>query len=485
MQYDGDTAMLECEPLGVETLEVGSTAKAAIVGASEVDGLQNGVGLSALARDDRLLIRLIEVLRLLVTRMGEEAAAGLSEGVASSNSDAECESVPGVSGYYKSTISCAQCGHSSSSLELYTTISVEIPPLREDIWYLMVHADGRKEKCRFSVDPRTDIETMRDRVGALTGISAKRLATTLLFGHETQRLVKDEEIVRDIKATGCVLGFYEVTEDADAATVFIMHHEYVQEFDDTDDGTPFGVPMLIVRGFGQCDESMDPLFHIDELLTEAEVDGNVGDNESELTLFAGVVIKAVLIWKTFVKDAVFNDDGDGRIEDGHQDPQSPGYVTLGDCVREHLKEESIDGWDCDKCRATRRGVKTLKFWSLPDTLLVHLKRFVNDPSTGFTTKVHTVADIPPAGLELNSFVSGTQSGMKGNNDEYVYDLLACSNHFGGLHRGHYTTTCRRGDRWLLIDDNVTKEIKDVSEINKSASAYVLAFQRVRQNGNTS
>lgn len=37
--------------------------------------------------------------------------------------------------------------------------------------------------------------------------------------------------------------------------------------------------------------------------------------------------------------------------------------------------------------------------------------------------------------------------------KYVYDLVAVSNHMGGLGGGHYTALAKNGDRWYNFDDS--------------------------------
>jgi len=109
-------------------------------------------------------------------------------------------------------------------------------------------------------------------------------------------------------------------------------------------------------------------------------------------------------------------------------------VSLEDCFVETAKTETLseeNAWYCNKCKELRRADKTLAIWTLPDILVVHLKRFSGERYR--RDKVDVLVDFPLEGLDLNDRV-----GMKEDGKECVYDLFAVDNHYGGLGGGHYT-----------------------------------------------
>lgn len=109
-------------------------------------------------------------------------------------------------------------------------------------------------------------------------------------------------------------------------------------------------------------------------------------------------------------------------------------MTLDECFRETGKREVLsedNAWYCNRCKELRRATKTLEIWTLPDVLVVHLKRFGGNRS--FRDKIDTLVDYPIEGLDMTERV-----GLKEEGKEYVYDLFAVDNHFGGLGGGHYT-----------------------------------------------
>lgn len=112
-------------------------------------------------------------------------------------------------------------------------------------------------------------------------------------------------------------------------------------------------------------------------------------------------------------------------------------ITLEECFTETSKSEVLsedNAWYCNRCKELRRATKTLEIWTLPDILIVHLKRF-----SGFRTfrdKIEDLVDAPVEGLDLTGKV-GFPEGK-----DLIYDLFAVDNHYGGLGGGHYTATAQ-------------------------------------------
>ena len=109
-------------------------------------------------------------------------------------------------------------------------------------------------------------------------------------------------------------------------------------------------------------------------------------------------------------------------------------ISLEECFLETGKREVLsedNAWYCGKCKELRRATKTLEIWTIPDILVVHLKRFGGNRS--FRDKIDVLIDYPIEGLDMSDRV-----GLKEDGKEYVYDLFAVDNHYGGLGGGHYT-----------------------------------------------
>ncbi|XP_036316074.1 ubiquitin carboxyl-terminal hydrolase 31 isoform X4 [Pipistrellus kuhlii] len=95
-------------------------------------------------------------------------------------------------------------------------------------------------------------------------------------------------------------------------------------------------------------------------------------------------VKLVVEWDKETKDFLFVNTEDEYIPDAesvrlqrerHHQPQT---CTLSQCFQLYTKEERLapdDAWRCPHCKQLQQGSITLSLWTLPDVLIVHLKRF--------------------------------------------------------------------------------------------------------------
>ena len=116
-------------------------------------------------------------------------------------------------------------------------------------------------------------------------------------------------------------------------------------------------------------------------------------------------------------------------------------ITLDDCLNEFGKEEILsqnDAWYCPRCKEHRRASKKFELWTVPDILVIHLKRFSSEGR--FRDKENTNVDFPTADLDINSRVIVKEEGR-----DLTYDLFAVDNHYGGLGGGHYTAYAKSFD----------------------------------------
>lgn len=112
-------------------------------------------------------------------------------------------------------------------------------------------------------------------------------------------------------------------------------------------------------------------------------------------------------------------------------------ITLEECFTESSKSEILsedNAWYCSRCKELRRATKTLEIWTVPDILIIHLKRFSGHRS--FRDKIEELVDFPVEGLDLSGKVGFPES------KDLNYDLFAVDNHYGGLGGGHYTATAQ-------------------------------------------
>ena len=82
---------------------------------------------------------------------------------------------------------------------------------------------------------------------------------------------------------------------------------------------------------------------------------------------------------------------------------------------------------CAVCEHPRYATKQHTLWSLPNILVVQFKRFCVAES-GKREKIDLEIKFPLRDLDMRPYCE--------NEGDYIYDLVAVSNHMGGLENGH-------------------------------------------------
>uniref|UniRef100_A0A8B9XN73 Ubiquitin carboxyl-terminal hydrolase n=1 Tax=Bos mutus grunniens TaxID=30521 RepID=A0A8B9XN73_BOSMU len=159
----------------------------------------------------------------------------------------------------------------------------------------------------------------------------------------------------------------------------------------------------------------------------------------------------------------------------YDEVEAEGYVKH-DCVGYVLKKAPVQLQECIELFTTVETLEKenpLDLWMLPETLIIHLKRF---SYTKFSReKLDTLVEFPIRDLDFSEFVIKPQNDSA--RELYKYDLIAVSNHYGGLRDGHYTTfACNKDSgQWHYFDDSSVSPVTE-NQI-ESKAAYVLFYQR--------
>jgi ubiquitin carboxyl-terminal hydrolase 4/11/15 len=130
-------------------------------------------------------------------------------------------------------------------------------------------------------------------------------------------------------------------------------------------------------------------------------------------------------------------------------------MSLEECFEETSKAEVLtedNAWFCPRCKAPRLASKQLEIWTVPDILVIHLKRFSS--GRGLRDKVDGKVDFPIEGLDLTGKVGVAED------KSLIYDLFAVDNHYGGLGGGHYTAFAKNfyDDEWYEFNGKFSHPI---------------------------
>ncbi|KAK1161467.1 ubiquitin carboxyl-terminal hydrolase 4-like [Acipenser oxyrinchus oxyrinchus] len=173
---------------------------------------------------------------------------------------------------------------------------------------------------------------------------------------------------------------------------------------------------------------------------------------------------------------LYYDDQEAEAYEKHesmlQHQKKKATVALRDCIELFTTMETLgehDPWYCPTCKKHQQATKKFDLWSLPCILVVHLKRFSYNRC--WRDKLDTVVDFPVRDLNMSEFVCDPKAGP------YIYDLIAVSNHYGGMGGGHYTAYAKNkaDEKWYYFDDSSVSSASEDQIVTKAA--YVLFYQR--------
>ena len=147
-------------------------------------------------------------------------------------------------------------------------------------------------------------------------------------------------------------------------------------------------------------------------------------------------------------------------------------VSLYDCFDLYCEAESMHGdnaWYNDKTEKKENVFRKICFWSLPEIMIIDLKRW-NDNGNGNAKKSHQHVDIPLTNVDFSKYVKGYNSAA------YVYDLFGVCNHGGGVMGGHYTASIKNANgKWYAFNDTLVNEIREENVI--SVHSYCLFYRK--------
>ncbi|XP_064607278.1 ubiquitin carboxyl-terminal hydrolase 15-like isoform X2 [Liolophura sinensis] len=155
-----------------------------------------------------------------------------------------------------------------------------------------------------------------------------------------------------------------------------------------------------------------------------------------------------------------------------KNPQKKQVIQLDDCLKLFTTKEKLgenDPWYCPQCKKHQQATKKFDIWSLPNILVIHLKRFSYNKY--WRDKIDALVEFPARGLSLKKYI------LNHEHSPAIYDLIAVSNHYGGMGGGHYTAYGKNKDdgEWYYYDDSTVTHSSEENVVTKAA--YVLVYQK--------
>ena len=139
-------------------------------------------------------------------------------------------------------------------------------------------------------------------------------------------------------------------------------------------------------------------------------------------------------------------------------------ICLYDCIDLYCAKEILTGdsaWYNDKTKKYENVNRGIVFWSLPEVLIIDLKRWGEKGK-----KIHKIIDAPLNNLNLSKYVKGY------NPETYIYDLYGICNHHGGSLGGHYTAYIKNSNNnWYEFNDTVVNRINEENVITSMSYCF--------------
>ncbi|XP_021189529.3 ubiquitin carboxyl-terminal hydrolase 31 isoform X1 [Helicoverpa armigera] len=213
-------------------------------------------------------------------------------------------------------------------------------------------------------------------------------------------------------------------------------------------------------------------------------------------------LRLELLWDAAHRDSIIREASES-CEVHVSAAGSAAPLTLHACLAHYTRAEHLaqeDAWRCPQCQRYMPVVKTLGLWSLPDILVIHLKRFRQQAKGRTSTKLTAMVEFPlndfdmtPHLVRRNMQVAESPGHSRSpkrrhsktpatNPHENMYDLYAiCYHHGDDLETGHYTAACKNpyDGHWYKFDDSKVTPVDDENAYSELVdnTAYMLFYKR--------
>uniref|UniRef100_A0A4W3HJJ8 Ubiquitin carboxyl-terminal hydrolase 15 n=1 Tax=Callorhinchus milii TaxID=7868 RepID=A0A4W3HJJ8_CALMI len=449
-------------------------------------------------------------------------------------------------GLFKSTLVCPECSKVSVTFDPFCYLTLPLPLRKErTLEVFLVRMDPLTKPMQYKVVvPKIGIiSDLCAALSTLSGLPADKMVVTDIYNHRFHRIFSMDENLSSIMERDDIF-IFEVsgsrTDDTDNVVIPVYLREKYRQpsYSHHSSSCLFGQPFMIsvprniteeklynlllmkipvnmndftvtlhCTGEMETDEQDDESSQDQELPSENEnsqseesVGGDNDDSENGICtddtckghLFQGHKKQLFTFQFNNLGNADINYDFE-KHESMEYRPQKKMFVKLKDSIELFTTKEKLgaeDPWYCPNCKQHQQATKKLDLWSLPPVLVVHLKRF--SYSRYWRDKLDTLVDFPISALDMSEFLINPNAGP------CEYNLIAVSNHYGGMGGGHCkyskmvvsvlfsvadlllsTDTAfaknKDDDKWYYFDDTSVSPATEDQIVSKAA--YVLFYQR--------
>jgi ubiquitin C-terminal hydrolase len=146
--------------------------------------------------------------------------------------------------------------------------------------------------------------------------------------------------------------------------------------------------------------------------------------------------------------------------------------NIYDCIDLYCNKELMEGdnaWFNDATKQKENVKRGIIFWSLPDILIIDLKRWNMNGN-----KIQKVVEAPINNADFSKYVKGYYASS------YVYDLYGVCNHSGNSYGGHYTCFIKNANgKWYECNDTMISVISEDKVISNKSYCFFYRKKNIK------
>uniref|UniRef100_A0A673AM62 Ubiquitin carboxyl-terminal hydrolase n=1 Tax=Sphaeramia orbicularis TaxID=375764 RepID=A0A673AM62_9TELE len=429
-------------------------------------------------------------------------------------------------GLFKSTLVCPECSKVSVTFDPFCYLTLPLPMKKDrtmEVFLVRSDPQSRPTQYRVVVPKLGTVTDLCSALSRLCGILPENMVVADVYNHRFHKIYRRD----DVYLYHLVLLYEVQEEDSEKMNLPVYFRERHSKHAGSSTSTMlFGQPLLITvpRHNLIADVLYDKILErigdlmivcsgeeeaMDHQVSPEPENGQSEEEEEETSdlengpkgeagklcsspakLFTFSIVNSygtanisplpshstvAIDWDTDSKKQCY-DEQEAEAYEKHESMLQPqkkkATVALRECIELFTTMETLgehDPWYCPTCKKHQQATKKFDLWSLPRILVVHLKRFSYNRC--WRDKLDTVVDFPIRDLNMSEFVCDPKAGP------YTYDLIAVSNHYGGMGGGHYTAYGKNkvDGKWYYFDDSSVSSASEDQIVTKAA--YVLFYQR--------
>uniref|UniRef100_A0A8D3BQ40 Ubiquitin carboxyl-terminal hydrolase n=1 Tax=Scophthalmus maximus TaxID=52904 RepID=A0A8D3BQ40_SCOMX len=364
-------------------------------------------------------------------------------------------------GLFKSTLVCPVCAKVSVTFDPFCYLTLPLPMKKErtlEVYLVRLDPLAKPTQYKLTVPKVGCISDLCTSLSSLSGVPAEKMIVTDIYNHRFHRIFATNEnlssiMERDdiyVKKPFCrPAGEMETDEQDDESS---QDQELPSENDnsqsedsvagDNELENGVGGPQNCTKGPQTAEHTRKRLFTF-QFNNMGKTDFSLIKEDTRQIRFDEGHLRLILYLCVWEQDFDKHESMDYK-------PQKKAFFKLKDCIELFTTKEKLgaeDPWYCPNCKQHQQATKKLDLWSLPPVLVVHLKRF--SYSRYMRDKLDSLVDFPLRDLDMSEFLINPNAGP------CRYDLIAVSNHYGGMGGGHYTAYANNKDdgKWYNFDDS--------------------------------